>query len=436
MTLTSKFKILGFHAIFLSLIKVCLSADTICNSKDNSTANYNPFLNFLGGNAVLGSLYTSNNFDVCNDIWSEGNVGTCCNKERVNSTFTKILNHSITVWDNYITSLVYLRNEIRKEMQTEFISSYDAQQAFQSMQGDSKYNLNGLTAGQAVYILDSINTFEADMKIFRTDGKKCFDFLMKKRGQIFCWGCRFGGEAYFKIGGPIAKITPNSAQLLVESCHSTWKFLSRTMLLRFTWNNLKQYSSETDQNYNVTILDVFFQGSSGENYGTVFNAFENCPNPTSYQTAGSNCKDADLQILTKAFFNFGLSEKLMNFAPVVVVKVPPSTPSENSSNSSNTTDTSNSTNSTNTTNTSGTPAGRLLQGSGNTTTPPAALPENNPSIVFDITGIDLTKFPSMATPYINTSKLEFWTAGGIKDARVWELSWKSLILVTSVYLLS
>lgn len=376
----AKFKILAFIPVILALVRV-VNGQSTCNGNNNAVAGYNPFLNWIGSSTVLGSVYTSSNFEVCNDIWSDGNVGTCCNKDRINSTFSRILNDTVTVWNNYITSLVFLRNEIRTEMVDHYTSRVDAQQAFQSMQGDKNYDLGGLSAGQAVFILDLISSFDADMKNFRKDGKTCFDFLMKKRGQIFCWGCKFGGESFFVAGGPTAKITPNSAQLLVETCHSTWKFLARSMLLRFVWNNYQKYRSDTfvvETFHNLTKLDLFYYSASTDNYGTVFTAFDNCPNPTSYQTSSANCKPADLQVLTKAFFNFGIGEKLMNFK--WFTNIP----------------------------------GRLLQD-----TPT----EKNPLITFDAAGIDLTKYPSMATPFINTTVLEFWTAGGIKSSLLLRLSY-------------
>ena len=434
--MSRKFEFLGVLAIIINLIGFCKPANNTCNSKDNSTANYNPFLNFLESNTVLGAVFTSNNFEVCNDIWSEGNIGTCCSKDRINSTFNKMLSQAVTNWDDYISTLVFLRNEIRKEMIPQYTSSYEAQQSFQSMQGDPDYDLNGLSAGHAIFILDSINSFEADMKLFRRDGQACFDFLMKKRGQIFCWGCRYGGESFFKLGGPIAKITPNSAQLLVQTCHSTWKFLAKTQLLRFVWNNLQKYNSETDREFNVTKLDIFHKTKNTDNYGTIFNAFENCPNPTSFDTEGSNCKIEDLQVLSTAFFNYGASEKLMNFAPVTVTPTPSKPPAD----TSNTSNTSNSTNDTNTSNSTANVSNttRLLQdnasNSTNTTIPPA-LPENNPSIVFDAAGIDLTKFPSMATPRINVSTIEFWTAGGIKHAILTTVIISQILIVLGSYVL-
>lgn len=360
------------------------SCQNTCNYNNSTQPGYNSFLNWLDLNTVLASTYTSNTFEACNDIWSESNVGTCCNKEKLNSTFTKVLNSTANGWRTYITTLVHLRNKVRKWVK-EYTSSYDAQKAFQSMQGDSRYDLGGLTAGQAVGILDSLHTFESDMKNFRVDGKACFDILMKKRGQIFCWGCRYGGETYFDSTGPIVKLTPGSAQYLVEFCHTTWKFLVNSMLLEFVWNNLKKFNSVTDEVFDVTKPDIFYNSSATDNLGTVMTAFDNCPNPTSARSTSSNnnCKTADLQILAKAFFNFAKGEKLKNFDPNYK------------------TTTSTSTNSTNST--------RLLQ----------AVVE--PQIIWDASGIDLSKYPSMATPKLNIEEIEFWTAGGIKGG--YKRSW-------------
>lgn len=204
------------------VVKACVS--------DAAQANYNAFLPFIKNvnSAILLSAVKTGTFTKCKEIWDT--QGTCCDEEKLAASHEEKSKGALDTWGKFKDSLKKLEGGIDK-LKRFGDDATAASAAFKEAQTKNAALVleTGLTEAKVTEILAGLKTFKDEAMAFKTKSKQCFKDSTTAIGEILCYGCSATGWQYFtKVDNNIIfKFKPTTCNKLVESCATTWGFLTK-----------------------------------------------------------------------------------------------------------------------------------------------------------------------------------------------------------------
>jgi len=318
--------------------------DDRCNYNDTSLPNINYFANYYQ-TEPSGAISTTQfvnpapldtvSLNECFSVHSQFDKKSCCAPGLLESRFQSKLFGLNTVWNDYINSIVNLRNTIPTIL--DLVSNSETLNSF--VANIPKASIGDLTPSDAAGILSEIYTLENDIKRFRIEGKKCFNALLQFRGLSFCYGCSAGG--YFKIfkyqsqrppatEPLVAAMNEASCSQLILQCGPAWNFILKTqamMFLTYYISNLDKIAKPPVGFTPATFPDLFFFYYSYNptttpnltkvtpTFSEVYKSLKACPAGT--KSADSGCGSEQLSKICSSLFNFANLDKLPKLLPEV-----------------------------------------------------------------------------------------------------------------------
>lgn len=175
---------------------------------------------------------------VCKTLWALTAVtdGGCCLEANVQTVFSAKMAPHVTAWKGFITGLDAINKNFRGIARLLSVSSTvtaDLTKLSTSTDAPTKALLGGLTDVQVGAILLTANTTQnKSLTDFKTNGKACFNSMMKIFGNAVCLGC---GQKQMAVGATnpttadgTFSITPASALVVYGACYDSWYFIDRT----------------------------------------------------------------------------------------------------------------------------------------------------------------------------------------------------------------
>lgn len=207
-----------------------------CSSSDTNNANQYALKWLESQKVTLNTTpKTITDTNICGGEWAKS--GTCCDVDSLKS-FIKGRNDMIAgKWNNFIGKLARVRGKLigglkkltaklnikdikdRAAMITKFPGLLQKFKATQSMLPESQAQIDMLKKWA--------DEFENNIKIFKDQGKSCFDLLKRSRAALLCSVCSGAANTFTapqNANEINIKINLESCRALTNACFPIWKF--------------------------------------------------------------------------------------------------------------------------------------------------------------------------------------------------------------------
>lgn len=260
--------------------------------------------------SVLANPNTTGPFDVCGEVWGTSALatygGSCCDAAKIKTHFEAEMGKHKEKWDKFVKSVGKVRNAAKKmEKAKPAPAEKDQLARFEEKRADLENN--GIKPEEAVKAIKDGGSLEADIELFRTEGKKCFEATIAEKSKFFCYGCAAKGNGeYFSDSANDKEIKFNikagSCKNLLEQCLKTWDFMTKVkQFVSVTDRLAKALEKKTD---GLKPPPAVF-GARGP--GDVRKDLDDCKGSI---TTNDVCTNEKLDRICVAFFNFHKPEKV------------------------------------------------------------------------------------------------------------------------------
>lgn len=246
--------------------------------------------------------------DACYAYWTA--TGGCSTVANVNTYFAAKMGPIKTAWDNFVLGAIEI-NKIVAKLKAMVATRATVDSDLVAAYTTSATPFGGLTAAQASELAVKVNTFAAEVVVFKAEAKACFDLLINYRGAAYCYGFSAvpAHKAFFASATGVLTIKQANRDAIAAACIKPWNFMfalgGSAQALAIL--NKKRSAAAADAALPVT---TFYAGATATDLYTAVMA---CPN----STVAATCTQANIDIIIQANFNLFMAEKSANMNNMV-----------------------------------------------------------------------------------------------------------------------
>ena len=254
--------------LLLSLTAPVLNA--ACTTDSATTATYNAFLEWFKSKDATAVLTTSaavGTETTCKDEWTT--PGTCCTVAGVKAHFDKVAKGDGEQWKMFMESTKKFMEGLPKAKEiaaktTEITAAFTKSLTMATAEKPARITDMGFDAAGAATFLATIKDFSAEVDVFKTASKECFETMKGYKAKLFCLGCASDGFNYFEkpnaAQGLGFKYKSGSCNGLVEKCISSWKVMMKIQTFTGLLGVLREAKSDGLERPAKDPKKMFFKG--------------------------------------------------------------------------------------------------------------------------------------------------------------------------------